>query len=76
MKTLTNIERFENAVNNGSFTMDEELTFIEILLTKYKFISKSEYARKHKISPQGVEARLKSKKDPYLLMLGKFFILD
>lgn len=76
MKTLTNIERFKNAVNNGTSTMDEELAFIEVLLTKYNFISKSQYAKKEGITPQGVEARLKAKNEPYLFMLGKFFIID
>ena len=76
MKTHTNIERFKNAVEKNRFTMDEELTFIKILLTKYNFISKSEYARREGISPQGVEARLKSKSDPYIKMINKIFIIE
>jgi hypothetical protein len=76
MEKPTNIERFKKAVENGKFTMEEQLTFIEILLTKYKFISKSEYAKKEAITPQGVEARLKANNDSYLIMLGKFFIID
>ena len=75
MESTENIDRFKKAVENGKFTMTEELTFIDILLTKYNFISKSEYAKKEGISPQGVEARLKANNNPYLLMLGKFFII-
>jgi hypothetical protein len=75
METPTKIERFRNAVKNGKFNFDEELAFINILLSKYNFISKSEYARIEGISPQGVEARLKSKNDPYIIMIGKIFII-
>jgi hypothetical protein len=75
METPTNIDRFEKALNNGTFNMSEELQMIELLVTKYNFISKSEYARKEKISPQGVLSRLKSKNDPYIKMIGKIFIL-
>jgi len=76
MKTLTNIERFEKALNNGTFNMKEELEMISLLVTKYNFISKSEYARKEGVSPQGVLARLKSKNDPYIKMIGKIFIIN
>lgn len=76
METPTNIERFKNAVENNKFTITEELTFIDVLVTKYNFISKSEYARLNGISPQGVEARLKAINDPYIKMLGKLFILN
>jgi len=76
MKTRTNIERFRDAVENNKFTMDEELKFIEILLSKYNFISKSEYARKEGVSPQGVKARLISKSEPYIEVIGKVFILS
>ena len=55
--------------------MDEELGMIKHLVTKYNFISKSEYARIENITPQGVEARLKSNKDVYIKMIGKFFII-
>tara|TARA_R110000803_G_scaffold69058_3_gene131237 strand:+ start:1753 stop:1983 length:231 start_codon:yes stop_codon:yes gene_type:complete len=75
METPTNIERFKDAIANGKFTMTEELTFIELLVTKYNFISKSEYARREGISPQGVISRLKSKHDPYVEMIGKLFII-
>ena len=76
METPTKTERFKDAVKNGTFTMYEELNFLEILLTKYNFISKSEYARKQGISPQGVESRLKANNDPYLKMIGKLFIVN
>lgn len=76
METPTNIERFKNALENNKFTMTEELTFIELLVAKYSFISKSEYARKNGISPQGVESRLKATNDPYIKMLGKLFIIN
>jgi len=76
MEKLTILQRFEDASNNGKFTITEELTFLEILVTKYNFISKSEYARKEGISPQGVEARLKSNNDPYIKMIGKLFIIQ
>jgi len=76
METLTNIERFEKALNNGTFTMQEELEMINLLVTKYKFISKSEYARKEGVSPQGVESRLKANNDPFIKMIGKLFIIN
>lgn len=76
METPTNIERFTKAVEEGKFTMTEELAFIDILVIKYNFISKSEYARIKGISPQGVLSRLKSKNDPYIEMIGKLFIVN
>ena len=75
MENPTNIDRFKKAVESGKFTFDEELTFIKILVAKYNFISKSEYSKIQGVSPQGVEARLKSKKDPYLKMINKLFII-
>lgn len=74
-ETPTNIERFTKAVEEGKFTMTEELTFIDILVTKYKFISPSEYARNEGISPQGVLSILKAKNHPYVEMIGKVFII-
>ena len=74
METPTKLERFVDASNNGAFTMDEELGMFEQLITKYNFISKSEYARINKITPQGVEARLKANNDPYLKMIGKLLV--
>jgi hypothetical protein len=76
MEKLTKLRRFIDASNNRKFTMDEELGMIKHLVSKYNFISKSEYARLQKISPQGVEARLKSTNEPYIKMIGKLFILD
>ena len=76
METPTNIEKFKKTLENGTFTMQDELTMIDLLVTKYNFISKSEYARKEGISPQGVLSRLKSKNDPYLLMINKLFIVN
>ena len=76
MKTLTKTERFKIALDNNGFTMQQELEMIDLLVTKYNFISKSEYARKEKVSPQGVLARLKSKNDPYIKMIGKLFIIN
>lgn len=76
MKTPTKLERFIDASNSGKLTMDEELGIIKHLVSKYNFISKSEYARLQKISPQGVNARLKAKKDPYIKMIGKLFIIN
>ena len=76
MESTENIERFKKAVAKGKFTITEELTFIEIIVTKYNFISKSEYARKENVSPQGVLSRLKSKNDMYIKMIGKLFIVD
>ena len=75
METRTNIERFKYSLDKGNFTMNEELTFIDLLLTKYKFISRREYAIKEGITTQGVMSRLKSKNDPYVKMLGKVFII-
>jgi hypothetical protein len=76
METPTKLERFKEASNNGAFTMDEELGMVDHLLTKYNFISKSEYARLNNITPQGVEARLKASNDPYIKMIGKLFIIN
>ena len=76
METLTKTERFKIALDNNSFTMQQELEMIDLLVTKYNFISKSEYARKENVSPQGVLARLKSKNDPYIKMIGKLFIIN
>ena len=76
MEKLTILQRFEDASNNGNFTMDEEIGMIKHLVTKYNFISKSEYARSKGISPQGVEARLKANNDPYIKMIGKLFIIE
>ncbi len=56
--------------------MTEELQMMKILVSKYNFISKSEYARKNGISPQGVEARLKAVNEPYIEMIGKLFIIE
>ena len=76
MKTLTNIEKFEKALNENKFTMSEELTMIKLLVAKYNFISKSQYARKQDVTPQGVLARLKRNSDPYIEMIGKIFIIN
>jgi len=76
MEKLTILQRFEDASNNGNFTMDEEIGMIKHLVTKYNFISKSEYARSKGISPQGVEARLKANNNPYIKMIGKLFIIQ
>lgn len=76
MGSTDNIRRFKNAVEKNKFTMQEELTFIEILVTKYNLLSKSDYAKKEGISPQGVEARLKAKNDPYIYLAGKLLILN
>ena len=76
MKTPTNIGRFKNAVENNKFTMTEDITFIDLLVTKYNLISKSEYARINGISPQGVESRLKANNDPYIKMIGRLFIIN
>jgi hypothetical protein len=75
VESPTNKERFDEALKNGKFTMDEELHFINSLVAKYNFISKSEYARINNISPQGVLARLKANNDPYIEMIGKIFII-
>ena len=75
MEKLTILQRFEDASEKGNFTMDEEIGMIKCLLTKYNFISKSEYARKEGISPQGVEARLKANNEPHIKMIGKLFII-
>ena len=75
MENTTILQRFIDASNSGKFTMDEEIGMVKHLVSKYNFISKSEYARKEGISPQGVEARLKSKNDPHLKMIGKLFIV-
>lgn len=76
MKTHTNIERFKKALYNGTFTLKEELEMTDALVTKLNFISKSEYARKEGVSPQGVMSRLKAKNDPYIRMIGKLFIIN
>jgi hypothetical protein len=76
MERSTILQRFKDASNNDKFTMDEELGMIKHLVAKYKFISKSEYARKESISPQGVEARLKSNNDAYIKMINKLFIIE
>jgi len=76
MEKLTILQRFEDASNNGNFTMDEEIGMIKHLVTKYNFISKSEYARSKGISPQGVEARLKANNEPHIKMIGKLFIIQ
>ena len=76
METLTKTERFKKALDNNGFTMQQELEMIILLVEKYNFISKSEYARKEGVSPQGVLSRLKSKKDPYIKMINKIFIID
>lgn len=75
METPTKLERFVNASNEGRFTMDEELGMVKHLVTKFNFISKSEYARLQGITPQGVQARLNSRNDPYIEMIGKLFII-
>ena len=78
MKPMINSDitrRFINASNNGKFTMDEELQMIKHLVTKFNFISKSEYARLNGITPQGVKSRLKSNNDAYIEMIGKIFII-
>lgn len=75
MEKPTKIDRFKKALDNNSFSMQEELQMIDLLVTKYNFISKSEYARMENISPQGVESRLKSKNEPYIKMIGKLFII-
>lgn len=75
METPTKLERFVSASENGKFTFDEELGMINHLLTKLNFISKSKYARINNITPQGVEARLKSKNEPHIKMIGKLFII-
>ena len=75
METRTNIERFKYSLDKGNFTMNEELIFIDLLLTKYKFISRREYAIKEGVTTQGVMSRLKAKNDPYVKMLGKVFII-
>jgi len=76
MEKLTILQRFEDASEKGKFTMDEEIGMIKCLLTKYNFISKSEYARKESISPQGVDARLKANNEPHIKMIGKLFIIE
>jgi len=76
MESTENIKRFKKAIDSGRFTMTEELEMTKILVTKYKFISKAEYAKINKISPQGVEARLRANNDPYLKMIGKHFIIQ
>ena len=76
MKTLTNIERFDKALKNNSFTMDEELYFINALVAKYNFISKREYADKEGVSVSGVMSRLKAKNDPYIILCGKVMIVE
>lgn len=76
MENSTILQRFIDASNNGKFMMDEELGMIQHLVTKYNFISKSQYARKQNISPQGVESRLKSNNYAYLKMIGKLFIVE
>tara|TARA_R110000782_G_C14555460_1_gene385512 strand:+ start:156 stop:386 length:231 start_codon:yes stop_codon:yes gene_type:complete len=75
MERSTILQRFKYASNNDKFTMDEELGMIKHIVAKYNFISKSEYARKESISPQGVDARLKSNNEPYIKMIGKLFII-
>jgi len=76
MEKLTILQRFEDASKDGKFTMDEEIGMIKHLVTKYNFISKSEYARREGISPQGVEARLKANNEPHIKMIGKLFIIQ
>ena len=39
MEKLTILQRFEDASNNGNFTMDEEIGMIKHLVTKYKSIA-------------------------------------
>jgi thermostable 8-oxoguanine DNA glycosylase len=76
METTENIERFKKALDNNKFTMFEELTFCNLLVEKYNFISKAQYAKKHGISHQGVEARLKATNDPYIILAEKYMIVS
>ena len=76
METPTNIDRFASAIKNNKFNMHEELSFLEIILTKYKLISKSQYARENNITPQGVKSRLKSNNDPFIYIADKLFIIQ
>lgn len=75
METPTKLDHFIVASKKGSFTMDEELGMITHLVSKYKFISKSQYAKLNNITPQGVGARLKASNNPYIIMMNKLFIL-
>jgi len=75
METPTNIDRFASAIKNNKFNMHEELSFLEIILTKYKLISKSQYARQNNITPQGVESRLKSNNDPFIYIADKLYFV-
>ncbi len=76
MKTPTNIERFDAALKNNSFTMDEELHFINSLVTKYNLLTKQQYAKREGVSSQGVLSRLKAKTDPHFYIAGKLFIIS
>lgn len=75
MRTTENINRFKKALDEDKFYMFEELTFFNLIVEKYNFISKAQYAKKHGISHQGVEARLKATNDPYIILGGKYMIV-
>lgn len=69
------VERFKKAIDVNQFMMHEELEMLNHLVSKYNFVSVSEYARKENISQPGALKRLKTGKVMFVEMIGRKFII-
>ena len=74
--TMTVTERFNKAIKDNRFRMDEELDMLEALVNKYNFKSVSQYARDSDISQPAALKRVSSGKVMFIEMIGRKFIIN
>ena len=74
-KRLDYLQRFKDASQKGTFTMDEELNILSYLIERYKLLTVSEYARQKGITPAGALHRIEKGDVMYIVIGGVKFII-
>ena len=69
-------ERYIKASNEGKVSMTDELTILEHLVKSFNLTTQSDYARKEKITPAGVNKRIKDGKLMTSQIGGVIFIVN
>lgn len=74
-KRLDYLQRFKDASQIGTFTIDEELNILTYLIERYKFISVAEYARQNNISHTAADNRISAGSVMYIVIGGVKLII-
>ena len=74
-KRLDYLQRFKDASQKGTFSMDEELNILTYIIDRYKFITVAEYARQNNITHTAADKRIDAGNVMYIVIGGVKFII-